>query len=77
MKPDIYLDATVSDLAIHCLVQTGFICASLLFSGGWTDPSAVYVPHAGGYAICEIRPDMGAAKPAKKDQAAEEVAITA
>ena len=56
MKPDIYLDATVSSLPAHHLVQVGFICATLLLSGGWTDPQAVYVPHENGYAICELHP---------------------
>ena len=52
MKPDIYLDATVSTLSAHSLVQVGFICASLLLSGGWTEPDKVYVPAGHGYAIC-------------------------
>ena len=54
MKPDIYLDATVNTLSQHSLIQTGFICASLLLSGGWTDPASVYVPCGAGYAICDI-----------------------
>jgi hypothetical protein len=54
MKPDIYLDATVSTLPAHSLVQVGFICASLLLSGGWTEPDKVYVPAGHGYAICDI-----------------------
>lgn len=70
-KPDIYLDATVATLPAHNLAQIGFICASLLLSGGWTDPAAVYVPCGHGYAIC----DIVTAPPAKaKADAAEPVA---
>lgn len=54
MKPDIYLAATVSTLSEHSLFQVGFICASLLLSGGWTEPDKVYVPSGSGYAICDI-----------------------
>lgn len=54
MKPDIYLDATIETLPAHNLIQTGFICASLLLSGGWTEPAKVYVPCGAGYAICDI-----------------------
>jgi len=54
MKPDIYLPATTATLHEHSLVQVGFICASLLLSGGWTEPDKVYVPAGHGYAICDI-----------------------
>lgn len=54
MKPDIYLAATISTLPEHSLYQVGFICSSLLLSGGWTEPDKVYVPSGIGYAICEI-----------------------
>ncbi len=66
MKPDICPDATVSTLREHSLVQVGFICASLLLSGGWTDPEKVYVPAGHGYAICDI---TTAPVPAKKAEA--------
>ena len=55
MKPDIYLDTSITDLHKHSLAQVGFICASLLLSGGWTEPDKVYVPAGHGYAICDIR----------------------
>lgn len=54
MKPDIFLAATISTLSRHHLFQTGFICASLLLSGGWTEPEKVYVPCGAGYAICDL-----------------------
>lgn len=54
MKPDIYLAATSATLHDHSLIQVGFICASLLLSGGWTEPDKVYVPAGHGYAICDI-----------------------